>query len=141
MKNILFLVFLCGFLGAKGQDLNHSAEKRSTSVVVRLDSVGIEDAYRMAANVLQDAGFVVAQSDPVLGMIATEFQKAPGFLVYQWKITASVRRSASGVDVYFKARTKDSLGEMQLEKRHNFGKDWANLEGLAAKMGGKLLFD
>jgi hypothetical protein len=144
MKKHLITVAMClCCMAGMSQDLKTAADKRSTAIVVRLDSVAFEDAYRMAANVVQDAEFVVSASDAVLGTFTTDWKQASGFAVYYWQVSVSVRKAAgAGVEVHFRARTRNDHvpGEVVLEKRHNMGKDWDNLAALAARLGGVVLY-
>lgn len=150
----LIVFFLLFAVSAKAQ-LLPTPEKKSTTIVVVLENMTVEDAYRHVAAVLQDEGFELHQTDAVLMTMTTGWKKTKGFFVREWQAEASIRPAGDAVHVYLRAKVRQDLknqpdGKLlandgtymvdQVEKGYNFGKDWKNLEAMAGKIGDTFLY-
>jgi hypothetical protein len=140
MKNILFLVFLCGFLGAKGQDLAQMPEKHTNYILVNT-SLSMPDAMRAIGRALVKEGYMIESTDAMLQTITTKRAVDGGLVKYNCQVFAEFDEKAAGVTVKLYAR-QDAIDnyEQWLPLYPGFKKTWEKLEVIAASLDGSVMY-
>jgi hypothetical protein len=140
MKNILFLVFLCGFLGAKAQELKQMPEKHTNYLLVNT-SLSMPDAMRAIGRALVKEGYMIESTDAMLQTITTKRAVDGGLIKYNCQVFAEFDEKPAGVDVKLYAR-QDAIDnyEQWLPLYTGFKKTWEKLEAVAASLDGVVMY-
>lgn len=150
------MIFCLALAVTAQAQLSEQPTGNSETIVVVLKETTAQDAYRQVANVLQDEGWRLEKSDPVLFTMLTDWQRVKGFFLREMQVDVSIRDGSGGVRVFLRAKMRQDLknasadaktmandGDHMIDtvtKRYNMGKDWKRLESLAGKIGSEFLY-
>lgn len=135
----LMLALLLASAICQGQYLDQPT-KKSTTIVVVMEGVSADDAYRKAYNTLVDKGMVIASSDPVALSIVTEYAKIMGAIAQRdSRYQLSIRKDGDSVVVKIKSTAKGEY-DLTYEVNPRFKKEWAVMVELANEIGGTVKF-
>lgn len=141
MKYLLILVFLCAFLGAKGQELKELPDRHTNYILVKTQ-IPLKDAMRIVGRAISKEGYLIESTDELLQSIRTKQAVDGGLIKYNCQVFADFDQMQDGLQVKIYARQDgiDSYTPQWLPIYPGFKKTWEKLEIVAKSIEGAILY-